>query len=154
MIARKDDLVGAIRAGAERSLARTQRVTLIRGHARLTGTDSLEVDGRRRAAGRMFINTGARPRIPAIAGLDDVPYLDSSSAMDLTDLPAHLVVDDRLETNVPGIWGLGDARGGAMFTHTERDDARIVLANVTKGRDLDTRGRTIPYAVFTEPRRR
>lgn len=68
-----------------------------------------------------------------------------------TDARGFITVNDRLETSAPGVWALGDARGGLMFTHTARDDARIVYENVAKNGALSTKDRVVPYAVFSDP---
>src|SRR4029077_5041452 len=72
-------------------------VELIFGEARLAGGMRVAVDlkggGARDLEGkRIVINTGGRPAVPTIPGLDRVPFLDSSSIMELTELPRHLVV--------------------------------------------------------------
>lgn len=61
------------------------------GPARLTD-GGVEVDGTRIAAGRIIIATGARPAVPAISGLGTVPYLTSTTALDLETLPRSLLV--------------------------------------------------------------
>jgi pyruvate/2-oxoglutarate dehydrogenase complex dihydrolipoamide dehydrogenase (E3) component len=60
-------------------------------------------------------------------------------------------VNGRLETNVPGIWALGDVNGGPAFTHISFNDYQIVYANLIEGKDLSTTNRLVPYAVFTDP---
>ena len=60
-------------------------------------------------------------------------------------------VNGRLETNVPGIWALGDVKGGPAFTHISYDDYRIIVANVLKGGNRSTDDRIVPYTVFTDP---
>lgn len=59
-------------------------------------------------------------------------------------------VNDKLQTNVPGIWAAGDIRGGAMFTHTAWDDFRILTSQMA-GDARRTTERIIPYAIFTDP---
>jgi pyruvate/2-oxoglutarate dehydrogenase complex dihydrolipoamide dehydrogenase (E3) component len=59
-------------------------------------------------------------------------------------------VDDRLATNVPGVWAAGDIRGGPMFTHTSWDDSRILESQLA-GDGLRTTRRVVPYAVYTDP---
>ncbi len=59
-------------------------------------------------------------------------------------------VDERLATNVPGIWAMGDIRGGPMFTHTSWDDYRIIESQLL-GNGSRTLDRVVPYAVFTDP---
>jgi pyruvate/2-oxoglutarate dehydrogenase complex dihydrolipoamide dehydrogenase (E3) component len=67
-----------------------------------------------------------------------------------TDSAGFIVVDERLATTAPGIWALGEAAGSPMFTHVALDDYRIAKS-VMLGGDRSTRGRLIPYAVFTDP---
>jgi pyruvate/2-oxoglutarate dehydrogenase complex dihydrolipoamide dehydrogenase (E3) component len=60
-------------------------------------------------------------------------------------------VNARLETNVPGIYALGDIKGGPAFTHISYDDYRILESNLLKGGDATTEGRLVPYTVFIDP---
>ena len=66
------------------------------------------------------------------------------------DPHGYLKVDQRLATNVPGIWAAGDIRGGPLFTHTSWDDYRILLSQMA-GDGSRTTNRIVPYAVFTDP---
>ncbi len=59
--------------------------------------------------------------------------------------------NSRLETDVPGIYVLGDIKGGPAFTHISYDDYRIISANLIEGGSRSTRGRSVPYTVFTDP---
>lgn len=68
-----------------------------------------------------------------------------------TDAHGFLPVNERLETTVPGIYALGDVKGGPAFTHISYDDYRIVAANLLEGGDRVTTGRQVPYTVFTDP---
>lgn len=75
----------------------TTNMELIVGEGRFVGPKQIEVltsDGQKRlvTADRIFINTGSRTAIPAIDGLDKVPYLTSTSVMELDVLPAHLAI--------------------------------------------------------------
>lgn len=69
----------------------------------------------------------------------------------VTDDRGYVVVDGRLETGVPGIYALGDVKGGPAFTHIAYDDYRIVEANLLGDGDATTQGRLVPYTVFTDP---
>jgi pyruvate/2-oxoglutarate dehydrogenase complex dihydrolipoamide dehydrogenase (E3) component len=60
-------------------------------------------------------------------------------------------VNERLETNVPGIYALGDVKGGPAFTHISYDDFRILFNNLTGGSQRTTTGRLVPYTVFIDP---
>jgi pyruvate/2-oxoglutarate dehydrogenase complex dihydrolipoamide dehydrogenase (E3) component len=67
------------------------------------------------------------------------------------DAHGFIPVNERLETAVPGIYALGDVKGGPAFTHISYDDYRIVAANLLEGGDRVTTGRQVPYTVFTDP---
>ena len=68
-----------------------------------------------------------------------------------TDKRGFITVNARLETNVPGIYALGDVNGGPPFTHVSYDDFRIVKSNLLNGGDASTKGRRVPYTVFIDP---
>jgi pyruvate/2-oxoglutarate dehydrogenase complex dihydrolipoamide dehydrogenase (E3) component len=90
--ARMATVVNGSRGGLEATLAGLPRFTLYRGHARFEAARELQVDGETITAQRVFLNTGARPAIPPIRGVDRVPYLTSSSLVELEELPRHLVI--------------------------------------------------------------
>lgn len=261
-------VVEEFRAGQEKQAARRPTLRLWRGHARFRSAREIEVNGERLESGRIFIDTGARPRIPPIPGLEAAAFLTNESILELTRTPDHLLVlgggyvglefaqmfrrfgsrvtvihnggqilpredpevaaelqraleaegvaflleartqrarreggavqlevstpgpsqtvtgtdllvaagrrpntddlgleqagvetdpeghirvNDRLETSVPGIWALGDVKGGPAFTHISYNDFQIVYGNLVEGRNLSTEGRVIPYCVFTDP---
>jgi pyruvate/2-oxoglutarate dehydrogenase complex dihydrolipoamide dehydrogenase (E3) component len=94
---RKKAIVDDFRAGAQRRLEDAENVELIFGEAHFTGPNVVEVrltagGTRKLTADSIFINTGARPARPHIAGLNSVKALDSTSIMELQELPAHLLV--------------------------------------------------------------
>ncbi len=68
-----------------------------------------------------------------------------------TDQRGFIHVNNRLETSVPGVWALGDVKGGPAFTHISFNDYQIVYANLVDGKALTTDNRPVPYAVFTDP---
>lgn len=95
--ARKRQIVESWSNANRRKLEETEGVELIQGEGTFTGPHRIEVRMRKGGtvtleAGKIFINTGARPRIPHIAGLGDVDYLDSTSIMELDEVPEHLLV--------------------------------------------------------------
>jgi pyruvate/2-oxoglutarate dehydrogenase complex dihydrolipoamide dehydrogenase (E3) component len=68
-----------------------------------------------------------------------------------TDKAGFIKVNCRLETNVPGIWALGDVNGGPQFTHISYNDFQIVDANLTQGKNPSTEHRILLSALFTDP---
>ncbi len=268
IVNRKDEIVHRFRSGHQHKVDSRENLHLYRGHARFLSPYRIAVGQDLLESERIFINTGTRPEIPRIEGLDGVNYLTNATLMEVTDLPEHLVVlgggyiglefgqmflrfgsrvtvihrgseiltredpdvagelqkaleaegmrfvlnsrttrvarndgqialtvdaadgpkivagshllvatgrrpntDDlgldeagvetdkrgfikvngRLETNVPGIWALGDVKGGPAFTHISYDDYQIVYGNLIEGRNLTIENRLVPYSVFTDP---
>src|SRR5215212_427734 len=94
---RKRDIVESFRTGNERRIEETDGLDLLMGEAHFTGSKELEVqlnDGEtlQLAADNIFINVGARPANPPVEGLDDVPTLNSTTIMELDEVPEHLLV--------------------------------------------------------------
>ncbi len=90
--ARKDAIVAASRDGVEAALRRTENTTVIQGHGRFVSPHEVTVGDQKLHADRIFINVGARPAVPPIPGLGAVPYLTSSTILDLDHVAKHLVV--------------------------------------------------------------
>jgi pyruvate/2-oxoglutarate dehydrogenase complex dihydrolipoamide dehydrogenase (E3) component len=90
--ARVDTIVKNSRTNLESWLASMPGCTLIRGHARFNGPNSVVVDGQELSAERIFINVGGRPRHPDLPGINDVKTLDSSSLLKLDEVPPRLVI--------------------------------------------------------------
>jgi pyruvate/2-oxoglutarate dehydrogenase complex dihydrolipoamide dehydrogenase (E3) component len=268
VVARKDEVVRQWRAGQEKQVARRPNLRLYHGHGRFIGPRRIQVGDEVLEAERVFIDTGARPDIPALEGLDRVGYLTNATLMEVRELPDHLVVlgggyiglefgqmfrrfgsrvtvvhrnsrilpredadvtgelqkaleeegvrfvlgarptrverqgaevvlsadtpagpvtvrgshllvatgrrpntddlgveaagveldahgyvrvNNRLETTAPGVWALGDVKGGPAFTHISYNDYQIVYGNIAEGKGLTTDHRPVPYAVFTDP---
>jgi pyruvate/2-oxoglutarate dehydrogenase complex dihydrolipoamide dehydrogenase (E3) component len=68
-----------------------------------------------------------------------------------TDKRAQIKVNERLETNVEGVWALGDVKGGPAFTHISYDDFRIIRTNLLEGGNASIADRKVPYTVFIDP---
>lgn len=67
------------------------------------------------------------------------------------DKKGNIIVNDKLETNVSGIYALGDVKGGPAFTHIAYNDFTIVYRNLIEGTNYDITERPIPYCMFTDP---
>ena len=94
---RKRDIVDSFRNGSQHKIENTANLQLIFGEAAFSGPKSVLVTlnsgGQLEiTAENIFINAGARPSIPPIAGLSDIRYLDSTSIMELDMVPDHLIV--------------------------------------------------------------
>jgi pyruvate/2-oxoglutarate dehydrogenase complex dihydrolipoamide dehydrogenase (E3) component len=61
-----------------------------------------------------------------------------------TDARGFIAVNDRLETNVPGVWALGDCNGQGAFTHTSYNDYEIVAGNLFRDEQRKLSDRTPP----------
>jgi pyruvate/2-oxoglutarate dehydrogenase complex dihydrolipoamide dehydrogenase (E3) component len=93
IVDRKDAIVQQWRKGVGKRLERAgERLKLIGGRARFSGEREVEVNGELHGADTVIVNVGARPRVPSVKGLDTIDWLDSSTVMDLRELPEHLVV--------------------------------------------------------------
>ena len=68
-----------------------------------------------------------------------------------TDQRGFIQANERLETTAPGIYVLGDVKGGPAFTHISYDDFRIVRTNLLEGGGATVNGRLVPYTVFIDP---
>ena len=90
--ARKDEVTGASIQGVTSWLEGMDNVDLIRGHGRFVGSHSIEVNGDVLEAEKIFINVGARARVPDWEGLSEVPFFTNSSIMDVDFLPEHLII--------------------------------------------------------------
>lgn len=92
VMARKDAMVQRWRAGVEKHLAAARQLELLHGHARFVAPRRIQVNDHAYEAEQVVINVGARPSVPSIAGLSEVPYLTSTSLLALEQLPAQLLV--------------------------------------------------------------
>src|SRR5215471_490773 len=94
---RKQKVVERFRYGAEECLETTANLDLIHGEASFIDARTVKVEGAgnetmRLSGKKIFINTGAKPVIPPVDGLNRVPSLDSTSIMELDALPKHLLI--------------------------------------------------------------
>jgi len=87
----------------------------------------------------------------AVGRKPNTDRLDLQSAGVQTDEHGFIKVNDRLETNIDGVYALGDVKGGPAFTHISYDDFRILRANLLESGQATTKGRLVPYTVFIDP---
>jgi pyruvate/2-oxoglutarate dehydrogenase complex dihydrolipoamide dehydrogenase (E3) component len=67
------------------------------------------------------------------------------------DAAGYIRVNDRLETSAPGVYAMGDVKGGPAFTHIAYDDHRVLKANLLEAGNATISGRPVPYTVFIDP---
>ncbi len=272
IIKRKNAIVNKSRSGAEESLLQTKNLDVMFGEAAFINNKQIKVtlnngDVQGITATNIFINTGARPAVPDIKGLNDIKYLDSTTIMDVTEIPKYLLivggsyialefgqmfrrfgskvtilehageflsredkdvseevkkflqdekiviytnavveqfseksrtitasvkisdrtknmacshvliaagrtpntdalhlentnikadkgyikVNDQLETDEPGVYALGDVKGGPAFTHIAYNDYLILCGNLYEGGAQSIKNRMVPYTMFTDP---
>ena len=100
-------------------------------------------DGERTLLGsHLLVATGRAP---------NTETLNLSGAGVKVDEKGFVPVNDRLETNVSGVYALGDVNGGPAFTHVSHHDNQILRENLLRGAGRTTRGRLVPYTVFIDP---
>jgi pyruvate/2-oxoglutarate dehydrogenase complex dihydrolipoamide dehydrogenase (E3) component len=90
----------------------------------------------------LLVATGRKP-VTDDLGLDKAGIV--------TDDRGYIKTNNRMETNVPGVWALGDIKGGPAFTHISYNDFQIVYANLIEGKNLTIENRYLPYSLFTDP---
>ena len=117
----------------------------------------LRVSGR---AGEIAVHAGDAEGSPPVEGTHlllavgrrpNTDDLGLDAAGVLRDERGYIVVNERLETNVPGVWALGDCNGKGAFTHTSYNDAEIVAANVLDGEQRSVLDRIPAYALYIDP---
>jgi pyruvate/2-oxoglutarate dehydrogenase complex dihydrolipoamide dehydrogenase (E3) component len=104
--------------------------------------------GKSISGSHLFVAVGRSP---------NTKELDLEAAGVQTDGKGYIKVDDELRTNVPGIYAVGDVKGGPAFTHVSYDDYRIlrdnlILNTVSGGKGKrKTSDRTTVYVVYMDP---
>jgi len=89
--------------------------------------------------------------LAAAGRIPNSDWLNLDAAGIQTDKRGSIQVNERLETNVPGIYALGDVKGGPAFTHISYDDFRIIRTNLLENGKASTHERLVPYTVFIDP---
>ena len=148
LLSREDDDVSSEVAkilredGIDVLLSSTVQNVARNGEGGTTVTVDTPEGSRELEASELLVAAGRIPNSDALA-------LDAAGVD--TDERGFIPVNERLETNVSGIYALGDVNGGPAFTHISYDDYRIIEANVLENGDRSTKGRLVPYVVFMDP---
>jgi pyruvate/2-oxoglutarate dehydrogenase complex dihydrolipoamide dehydrogenase (E3) component len=87
----------------------------------------------------------------AVGRVPNTSDLDLERAGVTTDQHGYIVVDDELQTNVPGIWALGDCNGRGAFTHTSYNDYEIVADNLFNADHRRVSDRIQAYGLYIDP---
>ena len=132
-ILREDGVEVLLEAKAERVNTQGSRIQL----AVRAGGQTKTIDG-----SHLLVATG---RVP------NSDTLNLAAGTIETDSKGFIKVDHRLETNVAGVFALGDIKGGPAFTHISYDDFRVIRANVIEKKNVTIEGRMVPYVVFLDP---
>jgi mercuric reductase len=93
VVRQKQELVDGLRKAKYVDLLPAHNsVSYLEGKASFGEDGALLVDGRKFGASKIIITTGARPAVPSIKGIDGIPYLTSTTALELETLPESLLV--------------------------------------------------------------
>lgn len=87
----------------------------------------------------------------ALGRVPNTERLNLAAAGVETDKSGAIKVNSGLETSVPGIFAIGDVKGGPAFTHISYDDFRILRENWLHGGRATTDGRPVPNCMFIDP---
>ena len=117
-------------------------------HVEQTGPGEIQItiqtpDGARTLTGSHLLEAAGRT--------PNSDWLNLEATGVQTDSKGFITTNDRLETNVPGIYALGDVKGGPAFTHISYDDFRIIRTNLIEHGNASIRDRLVPYTVFIDP---
>ena len=147
LIAREDEDVSA----AVRTILEAEGIT-VRTGAECIGF-AREGD---EVAVRVDCATGSSPLLAshvlmAVGRRPNTDDLGLEAAGVAVDPRGYVIVDDHLESSVPGIWALGDCNGRGAFTHTAYNDFEIVAANLLDGEERRVSQRVPGYALYIDP---
>lgn len=123
-------------------LLETQAVRVEKGDGKIRLTVRTPTEERTLGGSHLLVAAGRAPNTDG---------LNLGAAGVQTDKRGNVQVNERLETNVPGIYALGDVKGGPAFTHISYDDFRVIRANLIEGGNAITTGRLVPYTVYIDP---
>jgi pyruvate/2-oxoglutarate dehydrogenase complex dihydrolipoamide dehydrogenase (E3) component len=134
-----------------------RRILSAEGVEVVLGAEVLRVEGRSGEGVRLRVRSAGVER--DIAGSDILAAVGrmpntAGIGLELTgvelDARGYIKVNDRLETTAPGVWAIGECAGSPQFTHVSEDDFRVIRDNLAGG-NRSTRGRLVPYCLFTDP---
>lgn len=138
-----DDIAAEIKKILEEDGIRVLTGTNVTSVAAAVGGIAVNVSGGETiTASHVLVATGRLPETKA---------LNTAAAGINTDEHGFIKANDKLETNVPGVYALGDVKGGPQFTHISYNDYLILSKNLLENADLSIAGRELIYCLFTDP---
>ena len=138
-----EDVTTALREALESEGIRFHlNARAVKAEMRDRGVSVMLENGDSLAGSHLLIATG---RTPNTADLD----LQKTGVA--VNEKGFIRVNERLETTAPDIWAIGDVTGGPAFTHISYNDFQIIYGNLYEGKNLSTKTRLVPYAVYTDP---
>jgi pyruvate/2-oxoglutarate dehydrogenase complex dihydrolipoamide dehydrogenase (E3) component len=123
---------------------------LLNAHTKRVASDGGVIRLQVAEGGRTFVVEGSH----LLLGAGRVPNTDAlKPAAGGIEMDEHgfIRANERLETSAPGVYAIGDVKGGPEFTHISYDDYRILKTNLLDGGNRTTRDRMVPYTVFIDP---
>src|SRR5262249_15468092 len=119
------------------------KVTAVTAHGNGVAVDLDGAQGRAQVTGsHLLLAIGRRPNT------DDLGLDKTGIAVDPN---GSTKADDQLQTNVPGIWAMGDCNGRGAFPHTSYNDYKIIAANVLDSDPRRVSARITAYALYIDP---
>ena len=137
-----DEVAKIVREDGVEVLLNAQAQSVRRVDGQIQLTVGLPSDQQQISGSHLLVATGRTP---------NTEHLNLGAAGVQVDKRGFVQVNDRLETNVPGIYALGDVKGGPAFTHISYDDFRILRDNFLRHEPATITGRLVPYTVFIDP---
>jgi pyruvate/2-oxoglutarate dehydrogenase complex dihydrolipoamide dehydrogenase (E3) component len=114
----------------------------------LAGNDVIRME--LNAGGQSHTITGSHILV-AVGRVPQSKALQLDKAGVTTDEKGYIKVNDKLETNIPGIYAFGDVKGGPAFTHIAYNDHLVLLKNLVDKKETSIKDRPVPYCMFTDP---
>ncbi len=141
VLLRKNNIVEDFRNNIEKKLMAAPNIRLIYGLAVFSDYKIVKIELRSGdtetiTADKIFINTGARTIIPDIQGLRDIPFLTSTTIMQLDKVPEHLVIIGG--SYIALEFGQMFLRFGSRVTIIERSDRIISREDVDVSNQVST----------------
>jgi pyruvate/2-oxoglutarate dehydrogenase complex dihydrolipoamide dehydrogenase (E3) component len=123
----------------------------------LLGASVLRVEGRSSEAVTLTLETPNGKQtlegsdiLVAVGRTPNTQGINLEAAGVALDAHGYIAVNDRLETSARNVWAIGECAGSPQFTHASLDDFRVIRDNLAGGA-RSTRGRLVPYCLFTDP---